>query len=43
VSDNSHVLGSMSGSQPSLVFIENDIQDPVETVLDTPYKMPLII
>jgi hypothetical protein len=33
----------MSGSQSGLVFIEDDIQDPVETVLDTPYKTPLII
>jgi len=41
--DHGHVAGTIGGTEARGVIAKDDIQDPVERVLDPPYKVPLII
>ncbi len=36
VADARHVLGAVTGSEAGLVFVEEDVEDPVQAVLDGP-------
>jgi hypothetical protein len=34
--DDGHILRSVAASQPRKIVVEDDVQDPVEPVLDAP-------
>ena len=38
VADNGHVLGAMSGAQPVEIVVEDDVEHPVQSVLDAPMR-----
>jgi len=43
VFDDSHVLRAVAAAQPCEIVMENDVEHPVQAVLDGPYRRPLII
>jgi hypothetical protein len=43
VFDDGHVLGAVAASQTSEIVVEDYVEDPVQSVLDGPYRIPLII
>jgi hypothetical protein len=38
MADDGHVLGSVSSSQSGEIIVEDDVEDPVEAVLDAPER-----
>jgi len=43
VLEGGEVGRGMFGAQAAFIVSKDHVQDPVEAVLDTPYRMPLII
>ncbi len=41
--DDGDILWSIILARSRVVFVEDDIERPVQMVFDTPYRMPLII
>jgi len=40
MSDGGHVFGSAFGTKAQYVVIQNDVEHPLETVLDAPQRYP---
>jgi hypothetical protein len=43
VPDDGHIFRAVAFAQTGLVFVEDNVKNPVQLVFDGPYKKPLII